>query len=203
MTDFLLHLIEGASAGLWKFIHDTWHNSPTFFPGLFGAIFAWFSIRNQKQNSREKNSLDFEAAYKRNDKVVEAWDTVRKIYSERNVHQLSHWGTKDTEQTPEAKALATIFNEWERCANAVNNGLYDDHYLYRVYGSTLIFLDVHFSPYIEERRKINPRFYRNMKILALTWRIRRAYEDSDGEAKEYIEQLKEAEKCVEKLKITY
>lgn len=203
MTEFVLNCLDTGWTVILKFVHDTWHNSPTFFPGLFGAVFAWFSIRNQKRTSREKNSLDFEAAYKRNDKVVEAMDTVREIYRKRGTQPLDHWGTREAEQTPEAKALAIIFNEWERCANAVNNGLYDDMYLYRVYGSTLIHLDVHFNPYIEERRKINDRFYRNMKILALKWRIRRAYEDSSGEDKSYISQLKEAEKIVKQLKIKF
>lgn len=122
-----------------------------------------------------------------------------RIYKDRANFPIADWGRDENSQTDGAKALKIIFNEWERCANAVNNDLYDEQYLYKVYGSTLIFLDVHFEPYMEECRKRNPRFYRNMKCLALKWRVRRAYEDSENETKEYKKLLKEAQELVDKL----
>ena len=198
MTDVLFSY----ASDVWIFISETWKSSPTFFPGVIGAGIAFFSIRTQRRTSREKNSLDFEAAYKRNDSVVKAWSDVLKIRNNLAI-PVQEWGKKENSQTDEAKALKIIFNEWERCANAVNNGLYDDLYLYRVYGSTLIFLDVHFEPYMAECRKTNPRFYRNLKILALRWHIRRGYEDLEGEAKNYLQDLKKAQKCVEKLNVKY
>ncbi|MCD2526567.1 DUF4760 domain-containing protein [Providencia huaxiensis] len=162
-------------------ITNTWTTSPTFFAGIFGALIAIIGVVAQRKTSREKNSLEFEAAYKRNDKILKAWDTVLKVYKERDEKPLSLYGTEEKRGTVEAKALATIFNEWERCANAVNHKIYDDKYLYRVFGSTLIFLDIQFEPYMEECRKINPRFYRNLKWLALKWRVRRAHEDHEND----------------------
>lgn len=195
MTDFIL----SALSSLWAFLASVWDSSPTFYPGLAGALIAVISIRNQRRTSREKNSLDFEAAYKRNKEVVEAWTEVLRIYKDRANFPIADWGREENAQIEGAKALKIIFNEWERCANAVNNDLYDEQYLYKVYGSTLIFLDVHFEPYMEECRKRNPRFYRNMKCLALKWRVRRAYEDSENETKEYKKLLKEAQELVDKL----
>lgn len=195
MTDLLFTILEH----LWTFLVKIWEASPTFYPGLAGAVIAVTSIRNQRRTSREKNSLDFEAAYKRNKEVVDAWKEVLRIYKDRANFPIADWGKDEYSQTEGGLALKIIFNEWERCANAVNNDLYDDRYLYKVYGSTLIFLDVHFEPYMEECRKRNPRFYRNMKCLALKWRVRRAYEDADNETKEYKKLLKEAQELVEKL----
>ncbi|MEG7416123.1 DUF4760 domain-containing protein [Serratia marcescens] len=160
---------------------DVWKNSPTFYAGVLGSIIAVVGILTQRKTSREKNSLDFEAAYKRNDKILDAWDIVLKIYNDRETVPLSDYGKKEKKGTPEAKALQTIFNEWERCANAVNHKIYDDKYLYKVFGSTLIFLDTNFEGYMEECRKINPRFYRNMKWMALKWRVRRAHEDQKND----------------------
>lgn len=195
MSDFILSSISYT----WEFAAALWERNPTFYPGIAGAVIAIKSIGNQRRTSREKNSLDFEAAYKRNKEVVEAWSEVLRIYKDRANFPIASWGKAEFSQTEGAKALKLIFNEWERCANAVNNNLYDEQFLYKVYGSTLIFLDVHFEPYMAECRKTNPRFYRNMKCLALKWRVRRAYEDVENETKEYKRLLKSAQKLVNKL----
>ncbi|MFL1906554.1 DUF4760 domain-containing protein [Plesiomonas shigelloides] len=184
-------------------LKSIWDNNPTFYPGAIGALIAILSIKTQRQTSREKNSLDFEAAYKRNDQVNEAWAKVLEIYKNRLTTPVEHWGRPDLSQTDEAKALKTIFNEWERCANAIHHKIYDEKYLYKVYGSTLIFLDVQFDPYIQECRKKNPRFYRNMKLLALNWRVRRAYDDADNKDKNYAKLLKDAQKCIDRLNVTF
>lgn len=195
MTDFLLNRLSA----LFSLMGDLLEKNPTFYPGVAGALIAVISIRNQRRTSREKNSLDFEAAYKRNKDVVTAWASVLAIYKDRGNFPLENYGKDEFSQTENALSLKLIFNEWERCANAVHNGLYDELYLYKVYGSTLIFLDVHFEPYMRQCREKNPRFYRNMKCLALKWRVRRAYEDAENETKEYKKCLAEAQKCVDKL----
>lgn len=158
---------------------NVWEKNPTFYAAIFGSCIAIVGILAQRKSSREKNSLDFEAAYKRNDKILAAWEVVLDIYRNREKTPIAEFGKKENAKSPEAKALQTIFNEWERCANAVNHKIYDDRYLYKVFGSALIFLDTEFEPYMEECRKTNPRFYRNMKWLALTWRVRRAHEDHE------------------------
>lgn len=188
-----------------KAVIDVWRDSPTFYAALLGTIIAILGILAQRKTSREKNSLDFEAAYKRNEKITDAWDVVLRVYKDRDITPVAHYGAKDQSDTPESKALKTIFNEWERCANAVNHKIYDDKYLYRVFGSALIFLDTNFETYMEECRKINPRFYRNMKWLALTWRVRRAHEDHENDHDKHGMDLRicnrQAEVCEEYCKI--
>lgn len=175
--------------------------SPAFYPAAFGAVIAYVSLKNQRKTSREKNSLDFEAAYKRNAEVVEAWSVLLKVHKNRLNFPIENYGKQENSQSDEAKALKMIFNEWERCANAVRHNLYDERYLYNVYGSTLIFLDVHFEPYMAECRKTNSRFYKNMKNLSLKWRVRRSYEDKDGESRDYLKKLKVAQKAINDLPV--
>lgn len=200
MTDIILKIIHEVVLVL-KNLYTT---SPTFYPAAIGAIIALVSIKKQRQSSREKNSLDFESAYKRNKDIEEAWLSVLSIHKERINFPIEEYGKIENGQTDNARSLRTIFNEWERCANAVHSKIYDDAYLYNAHGSTVIFLDVHFGPYIEKCQERNPRIYANLKKLALQWRVRRAYEDIDGSAtKEYKNAVKEAQECVNKLKVKF
>ncbi|MCA3994668.1 MULTISPECIES: DUF4760 domain-containing protein [Serratia] len=174
------HAILAILKGLWK-------NNPTFYSTIIAALvaaaIAIISIRKQRQTSREKNSLDFESSYKRSDKVEEAWQTLLDILKVRKTIPLEMWGRDEVRQTKEARALMTVFNEWERCANAIRNGLYDDLFLYKVFGSTVIFLAKEFEPYLAARRSINIKFYGNFCWLAETWMIRRGWEQGEGNLK--------------------
>ncbi|HBH7064230.1 TPA: DUF4760 domain-containing protein [Enterobacter cloacae] len=161
-----------------------WKDNPTFYStiiaALIAAAIAIISIRTQRQTSREKNSLDFESSYKRSDKVESAWQTMLNILKLRKIIPLEMWGRDEVRQTKEARALMTVFNEWERCANAIRNGLYDELFLYKVFGSTVIFLAKEFEPYLAARRSVNIKFYSNFCWLAETWMIRREREQGNG-----------------------
>lgn len=159
-----------------QIISDLWDNSPTFFSNVVAAIVALIvavvTIRKNRQTSREKNSLDFESSYKRSDKVDAAWQeilTLLKKDPKKPKKPMSHWGLNSVRQTKEARALMTVFNEWERCGNAIKHGLFDEGFLYKVYASTVINLYVACKPYIEERQKVNPRIYANFCWLANRW----------------------------------
>ncbi|HHT0069939.1 TPA: DUF4760 domain-containing protein [Raoultella ornithinolytica] len=173
--------------------------SPTFYPAAIGVIVAVVSIWTQRRTSREKNSLDFEISYKRSDNVNEAFAKLRPIVSRKFETPLSHWGKLENAATDEAKALRTIFNEWERCANAVRNKIYHSDYLYKVYGSTVLNLDETFGEYVSECQSWNDRVYRNFKWLALKWKIKRCKEDLKPASKEHIKTIKEIEKLIKKL----
>jgi len=200
MTDFFLKAIDFTA----KILVDLYTKSPTFYPAALGAYIAFNSIKNQRQSAREKNSLDFESAYKRNKDIEDAWMAILAIHKDRILFPIENYGKREYGNTENAKSLRTIFNEWERCANAVHSRIYDDLYLYRAHGSTLIFLDVHFGPYMDECRERNPRIYANLKKLALQWRIRRAYEDANGiSGEDYKKILKKAQESVDKLPIKF
>ncbi|EPY4072244.1 MULTISPECIES: DUF4760 domain-containing protein [Klebsiella pneumoniae complex] len=174
-------------------------DSPTFYPAAIGVIVAVVSIWTQRRTSREKNSLDFEISYKRSDNVNAAFTKLRPIVTKKFEIPLSHWGKLENAATDEAKALRTIFNEWERCANAVRNKIYDSDYLYKVYGSTVLDLDMTFGEYIAECQSWNERVYRNFKWLALKWKIKRCKEDLKPSAKDHIKKIKQAEKILKDL----
>ncbi|HBR0006127.1 TPA: DUF4760 domain-containing protein [Klebsiella aerogenes] len=174
-------------------------DSPTFYPAAFGVIVAVVSIGTQRKTSREKNSLDFEISYKRSDNVNEAFAKLRPIVQRKFETPLSHWGKLENAGTDEAKALRTIFNEWERCANAVRNKIYDNDYLYKVYGSTVLNLDETFGEYIAECQSWNDRVYRNFKWLALCWKVKRCKEDVKPSSGEHVKTIKEIEKMLKKL----
>lgn len=161
-----------------------WQYNPTFFSTIIAAIIAAaiaiISIRKQRQTSKEKNSLDFESSYKRSDKVEDAWQMLLNVLKVRKIIPLEMWGRDEVRQSKEARALMTVFNEWERCANAIKNGLYDEDFLYSVFGSTVIFLAKEFEPYLAARRTINIKFYGNFCWLAEKWMIRRAREQMKG-----------------------
>jgi len=165
-------------------LKNLWHTNPTFFSTIFAAIIAAaiaiISIRKQRQTSKEKNSLDFESSYKRSDKVEEAWQVLLNVLKVRKTIPLEMWGRDEVRQTKEARALMTVFNEWERCANAIKNGLYDELFLYKVFGSTVIFLAKEFEPYLTARRSVNIKFYGNFCWLAEKWMIKRSWENADG-----------------------
>lgn len=165
-------------------LENLWHNNPTFFSTIIAAMvaaaIAIISIRKQRQTSKEKNSLDFESSYKRSDKVEEAWQVLLNILKVRKTIPLEMWGRDEVRQTKEARALMTVFNEWERCANAIKNGLYDELFLYKVFGSTVIFLAKEFEPYLTARRSVNIKFYGNFCWLAEKWMIKRSWENAEG-----------------------
>lgn len=177
-----------------------WTDSPTFYPAAFGAIIAVVSIRTQRKTSREKNSLDFEVSYKRSETVIKAFDELVKAYTNKFDKPLADWGKRENARTTEGKALSTIFNEWERCANAVKHKIYDDAYLYKVYGSTVLDLDERFGEYVAACQKWNPRVYNNFKWLALRWRVRRSYEDVSHKAMKNKRLMDQIEKLLRELK---
>lgn len=182
-------ILENISAGLLT--------SPTFYPALFGVVIALVSIHTQRRTSREKNSLDFEGSYNKSDTVNDAFEVLVKINQNRLTTRVDHWGKLENSMTEESKALKTIFNEWERCANAIRHNIYDDAYLYKIYGSTVLTLDTRFAPYIKECQHWNERVYKNFKWLALRWRIRRSYENDKPKVAEYKEALIEIERLKE------
>ncbi|EGQ8314608.1 DUF4760 domain-containing protein [Vibrio cholerae] len=152
----------------------------TLLAALLAAVFAFFTLKHNIKSSRVKNSLDFEATYKHNDKVVKSTLEIKKILRNRLTVPVESWGLEENALTDEANHLSTVMNEWERCANAIYHKIYDDNYLYGIYGSTVIFLFTHLNPYIVQRQKHNPRVYTKFCWLAVRWMIRR---DSENKKK--------------------
>ncbi|WP_164067836.1 MULTISPECIES: DUF4760 domain-containing protein [Serratia] len=168
-----------------EILSDLWEHNPTFFSNVIAALIALLvavvTIRKNRQTSREKNSLDFESSYKRSDKVDAAWQIILTLLKKNAKKPMQHWGQNSVRQTQEARALMTVFNEWERCGNAIKHGLFDEGFLYKVYASTVINLYIGCKPYIDARQKVNPRIYTNFCWLANRWIVRKRRESLKGE----------------------
>jgi len=159
-------------------IFDLAINHPTFYStiltGLLAALFTIRTLAKQRELSREKNSLDFQATYKHNPEINKCWNQIRSVAG--NEAELRRLGSDAGSNEEIAKALSTICNEWERCANAIKHKVYDEDFLYNCHGSTVYFIYRDFHPFITERRKKNPKFFNNFVWLAEKWCKRRSEE---------------------------
>lgn len=174
--------MENSWDALTTILSDLAISHPTFYStiltGLVAALFTTRTIAKQRELSREKNSLDFQTTYKHNNEVAQSWNLIRDVAG--NATELHRLGSDEGSSEDAAKALSTICNEWERCANAIRNNVYDENFLYNCHGSTVYFIYRDFHPYITERRKKNPKFFNNFVWLAEKWCKRRAQELKDG-----------------------
>ncbi|EGR1278504.1 hypothetical protein D9A20_15145, partial [Vibrio cholerae] len=64
----------------------------TLLAALLAAVFAFFTLKHNIKSSRVKNSLDFEATYKHNDKVVKSTLEIKKILRNRLTVPVESWG---------------------------------------------------------------------------------------------------------------
>lgn len=187
-------------------IIETIQNSPFYqapvISALIAALLAVWGIRTQRSISRQKNSLDFESAYKRNAELITHNENIVKfIQGVRNneienpadiLERLASKPNKDlTESEKElSRSIATILNEWERTANATFSGLYDDNYLYRAHGTAIIQIYSSLKKYIEKRQETNPRLFINFTMLSVKWGVKRCKEDNDKLHSKLRKQLK-------------
>lgn len=151
--------------------------NPTIVPISIGALIAIFGIAKQRQSSREKNSIDFESSYKQSKDIEEAWMVLKIVVQNRLDTPIDHWAGGKAYGSEEAIAIRRIINEWERAANGINHKIYDDDFLYKTYGTTVIELYTFLRPYITATQNYNPRVFAQFTRLAIRWIIRRTKED--------------------------
>lgn len=168
---------------------------------LIAALLAIWGIRTQRNISRQKNSLDFESAYKRNDELINHNSKIVKFIQDvrcgaitNRDEVLEKLATKPNSELTEdekelVKSISTILNEWERTANATFSGLYDDNYLYRAHGTAIIQIYSSLKKYIEKRQETNPRLFINFTMLSVSWSMRRCKEDGDKLSNKIRKQL--------------
>lgn len=70
-------------------------------------------------------------------------------------------------------SASAILNAMEKCANAIRYGIYDEDFIYNIYGSQ--FIDLYELTYglIKERQLKNARIWVNFEWLAVKWTLRR------------------------------
>lgn len=160
-----------ASAGVLEKIYT---EHPTAIVGSLALFVASIGILKQRQTSKEKNSLDFEASYKNNKDIRDAWDILRTALKQPEGELLKAAKNKDNEYR---KSIILILNEWERAANAIYHGLYDEEFLYRAYGSIVIKLFIDTLPFIAHFQLKNPRVFISFTKLAVRWQLKRSDEN--------------------------
>lgn len=71
------------------------------------------------------------------------------------------------------KAAGKVLNAFEGCANAIRYGIYDEDFIYNVYGSQ--FIDFYELTYglMKSRQRELPRAWVNFEWLAVKWTLRR------------------------------
>ena len=147
---------------------------PTAIVGAVALIVASIGILKQRQTSKEKNSLDFEASYKNNADIREAWYTLRIALEQPDGYLLKVAKDKNNKYR---KPIILILNEWERAANAIYHELYDEEFLYRAYGSIVIKLFIDTLPFIAHFQLNNPRVFISFTKLAVRWQLKRSDEN--------------------------
>lgn len=163
-------------------------NHPTAIVGLFALLIAALGIIAQRRTSKEKNSLEFQAAYLENQKIQKAWIELRKFKKKKNTDKFTELAEK--KGTKERKAAILLLNEWERAANAIHHGLFDSNFLYQAHSSTVISLYKDLLPFIEIIQESNPRYFVGFTKLAVRWQHKRALEMRKGiELKDSLKQL--------------
>lgn len=144
---------------------------------VVAGVIALFTIKKQRQTARENNSLSFERDYKRCEYVRSAWDVLfHRVFKNRSSFAVERYAESRFSKSEGNKAIKDILNEWERAANAINHRLYDDRFLYKAFGSTVLFLRKGFYPYIAARRSDNASYYRQFMSMSLRWMIMRSKE---------------------------
>ncbi|TQV87275.1 DUF4760 domain-containing protein [Aliikangiella coralliicola] len=164
---------------------------PVVFVALAAAIVAVFGIAFQRKTAREKNSIDFEESYKKNTNIKNA---MLEIYSlnESKVRALIKDDGSVDDNDKSVIAIRRVLNEWERAATAISHQVYDNQYLYQIYGTTVLNLFDVLHPFITARQNKNSRLYINFQLLAVDWIIKRKRDEGYN----YPKQLKEAQQHI-------
>ncbi|POD97976.1 hypothetical protein BVY05_20750 [Pectobacterium odoriferum] len=88
---------------------------------------------------------------------------IEKIRSEiRDIEKTIKGGT----------SILYVLNTWERCANAIRHGVYDEKYIYTAQGTMVILIYDALKPYIDSRKKASPRVFLNIEWLATKWSLK-------------------------------
>lgn len=155
---------------------------PMFWVALAAFLVAWKGLVANVQANRVKNSLDFESTYKHNEASKKSSDEVlhfitahRKLDLREKTTELALQGSRKNEDDDSINYYAAIndfLNEWERCANGIYHGVFDEDILYGTYCTTVVEPIKLLLPFIIIRQQKRERVYIKLLWLSLRWQIR-------------------------------
>jgi hypothetical protein len=158
--------------------------NPVLTSGACAGCIALWGILTQRRLSREKNSIDFETQIS-SSKDYRAAIRATLMMSSSEIEA----AIKDKNTDQNFVKITNVLNTWERCARSVHSNLYDDNYLYKVFGSTVIGLYRTHLIFIESRQETNPRFYIQFTAMASHWMVRRYKEEKNGDLSEKLKEI--------------
>jgi len=161
-----------------EFFYCLFRYQPVAIVAALGLIIASLGILVQRKSWKQKNSLEFEANYSKNKKIIESYTVLDGITKSQMRDAVKAKNILDDKSA----AMTTILNVWERAANAIYKDIFDEEYLYQMYCNTVIGIYNKFYPFIQGRRdyRDNPRLFILFERLALKWSYRRQEEDNDN-----------------------
>ena len=169
---------------VWGFIVTCLSGAMDFASGhqvLIAASVAIWGIITQRRISREKNSIDFEISLSNKEKYIE---DIKWLFS-KDPSELVSLADKDKDNFYK---IVNVLNTWEQCARSVHTGMYQERYIYKVYGTSVIGLYRQCHQFIEDRQETNPRYFIQFTVMASDWMCKRYKEDKENK---YSDTLKE------------
>lgn len=110
------------------------------------AAIALFGIFTQRSITARQTTLQFIRDGERDRDMIEA----RRIFQEcaRSPKGLAKWGTEANTQTPEARAIRMVLNDYELIAIGIQRGIIDDTTYRRWHRSAVVKNWRHAAPYV-------------------------------------------------------
>jgi hypothetical protein len=137
---------------------------------LCGAL---INVFYQRRTARESNSLAFQQSLSDNETYNKNIPIIIKAIKNRYAVPLRDYTKPENSTCSQATAIRHVLNTWERSANAMRHGIYDEQYLYEAHKSMVLHLGVYLRGFINEKQREQASFYENFSWLVLNWTIRR------------------------------
>jgi len=186
---------------------DWFFSSPLILTGVITAIFAFLTIKANRNANRVKNSIDFETTYKHTASISNYSREVLKIITKKHNCDLCHYmyslGTEKNKLEEDTRNISSFLNEWERCANGCFHDIYDTNFFYGTYSGTVNTLFEKCLPFMlsrQETRSQNIKVYTKFLWLSTKWIIRSNSESGKSTDQNILNAYKALNKYHKKVK---
>jgi hypothetical protein len=137
---------------------------------LSGAL---INLIFQRRTARDANSLSFQHSLLNDSNYLTNVALSVKAFKNKHNVPLKELAQSHFSDSEEAKAIRYVLNTWERSANAMRHGIYDEKYLYEAHKSMVLHFGVILREFVNEKQKEQISFFENFSWLVLKWTIRR------------------------------
>lgn len=134
---------------------------------------AFFNVYFQRRTAKDSNSLHFQQALSSDTTYLSQTKLIIAAIKNKQNIAIADYAKSPYNEDAKAEAIRFTLNVWERAANAMQHGIYDEEYLYHAHKSMVLYLGVHLREYIQARQVENISYYSNLNWLILKWAIRR------------------------------